>query len=563
MNAQLSQGVVLASWAVLRDERTMATTPQSDTARIARETVAAKPSREIVLEAAANELIVAVVGHVGSGTSEIAEALHDLLEHDELPGGPYEAEVLKARNEIEEWARGAGESLPTSERNDLETTKTLQNLGDKMRTASNDASAVARALVSRVRTTRANKIGHALVEGVPVPPDGKRRAYILDAIRNPAEVDLLRHVYQDAFVLIGVVCDEKVRLQRIMEKYKNAGRADGEDLMKRDAKAASKFGQRVTDAFHLSDFFIDNTPNRTVDNGAANPDWNVNEYLSRLVKIVSHSEIVRPSTEETAMHHAYGAALRSACLSRQVGAALVDKTGNVVATGTNEVPRAGGGVYGENFDTDHNGHSHDHRCAYRRLNGADPFCSSTKEQNSLIERFIEEIPELKAADGLRKQKLALELRSSGVGDLLEFSRAVHAEMDALLSAAREGMSTVGCRLFVTTYPCHYCARHIVTAGIDEVQFIEPYPKSRAIDLHADSIQVSVQNWQPPSREGDRVLFRPFVGVAPRMYRRAFMKDRDLKHGVHGHILQGDPDWGTPWHLRAVSYSDLEAKLAES
>jgi tRNA(Arg) A34 adenosine deaminase TadA len=115
-------------------------------------------------------------------------------------------------------------------------------------------------------------------------------------------------------------------------------------------------------------------------------------------------------------------------------------------------------------------------------------------------------------------------------------------MDALLSAAREGMSTVGCRLFVTTYPCHYCARHIVTAGIDEVQFIEPYPKSRAIDLHADSIQVSVQNWQPRSRDGDRVLFRPFVGVAPRMYRRAFMKDRDLKHGVHGHILQGDPDW---------------------
>lgn len=541
----------------------MASSPDSKREPDPSEQISAKPSRQIVLEAASNELIVAVVGHVGSGTSAIAEALRNLLEDEDLPGGKYEAVVLKARDEIEDWATAAGEDIPASERNDVDTTRAFQDLGDKMRMTSKDASAVARALVSRIRSTRASKIGSDLEDGVPVAPDGTRRAYILDAIRNPAEVELLRHIYQDAFVLIGVVCDEQARLQRIMDKYKNAGRADGEDLMRRDAKAASKFGQRVTDAFHLSDFFIDNTPDRTIEGGQANPDWNVNDHLSRLVKIINHSEIVRPSTEETAMHQAYGAALRSACMSRQVGAALVDKTGNVVATGTNEVPRAGGGVYGENFDTDHNDHADDHRCAYRRLNGAEPFCSSTKEQNQLIERFIEEIPELNAADGIRKQKLKTELRSSGVGDLLEFSRAVHAEMDALLSAAREGITTVGCRLFVTTYPCHYCARHIVTAGIDEVQFIEPYPKSRAIDLHADSIQVSVKNWEPPSREGKRVLFRPFVGVAPRMYRRAFIKDRDLKHSVHGHMVRGEPDWGTPWHLRAVSYSDLEAKLAGS
>lgn len=347
----------------MRDDIWMVTTSTSAVGAAQHATISAKPSREIVLEATANELIVAVVGHVGSGTSEIAEALHNLLEEADLPGGPYEAEVLKARNEIEKWATDAGEALPTSDRNDLETTKSLQDLGDKMRLASNDASAVARALVKRIRSTRAEKIGSELEAGVAIAPDGKRRAYILDAIRNPAEVDLLRHVYQDAFVLIGVVCDEKVRLQRIMEKYKNAGRTDGEDLMKRDAKAASRFGQRVTDAFHLSDFFIDNTPDRTTEGGAANPDWNVNDHLSRLVKIVSHSEIVRPSTEETAMHHAYGAGLRSACLSRQVGAALVDSTGNVVSTGTNEVPRAGGGVYGETFDTDHTDHVDDHRCA--------------------------------------------------------------------------------------------------------------------------------------------------------------------------------------------------------
>ena len=42
--------------------------------------------------------------------------------------------------------------------------------------------------------------------------------------------------------------------------------------------------------------------------------------------------------------------MRSACLSRQVGCALMDSAGTLIATGTNEAPRAGGGVYGETFE---------------------------------------------------------------------------------------------------------------------------------------------------------------------------------------------------------------------
>jgi len=524
-------------------------------------TAGIRPSRDVVLENAANEIVVAVVGHVGSGTSDVAQALRELLESTSLPGGAYQAEILKARREIEEWATANGETLANVAPDDLSSTERLQDLGDLMRERSRDGSAVARALVRRIRATRAEKTGITLQDDTPVKPDGKRRAYILDAIRNPAEVYLLRHVYQDAFCLIGVVCEENVRLLRLTTKYKNAGKTDAEAFMKRDARANSKLGQRVSDAFHLADFFIDNTASRTLDDGSANSDWDVSDHLSRLVKIINHSEIVRPSTEETAMHHAYSASLRSTCLSRQVGAALLDSKGNIVATGSNEVPRAGGGVYGESFDTDHNDHSDDHRCAYRKLGGQSPFCSSTKEQTTLVEKLITEIPELNALNGMRKNALVQEIRQGGVGDLLEFSRAVHAEMDALISAAREGITTVGTRLFVTTFPCHYCARHIVSAGVDEVQFIEPYPKSRATDLHADSIQLRVKDWKPPSQGGKRVLFRPFVGVAPRMYRRAFVKDRELKDPVHGHFVMGQPDWGTAWHLRAASYSELETRLA--
>jgi cytidylate kinase len=116
-------------------------------------------SKAAVLQHAANELVFAVVGHVGSGTSTIANVLAELLGSSSLPGGAYEVEVLRARNEIEEWAKSAGRTMPATKRTDLTTTVTFQDLGDEMRLSTKDNSAVARALIRRVRRTRAEKIG--------------------------------------------------------------------------------------------------------------------------------------------------------------------------------------------------------------------------------------------------------------------------------------------------------------------------------------------------------------------------------------------------------------------
>jgi deoxycytidylate deaminase len=192
----------------------------------------------------------------------------------------------------------------------------------------------------------------------------------------------------------------------------------------------------------------------------------------------------------------------------------------------------------------------------------DRYCRNTMEQNKIIDELLQDIKELRDAPPARQKTLAAELRKTRIGGLLEFSRAVHAEMDALLSAARKGVSPVAARLFVTTFPCHYCARHIVAAGVDEVQYIEPYPKSQALNLHQDSIAVEHSGWNAPSGKGDKVLFHPFTGVAPRLYRRAFMKDRELKDAATGKMRLHDPDWGTPWHLPGVSYIEIEAKLAQ-
>ena len=527
-----------------------------------------RQSAESVVRAqAGNELFFAVVGHVGSGTSQVARMLISELVKKRSRVSPYQVFVLKARDEIETWAREQGQSIEHPKSPTLQYTRRLQDLGDEMR-QSGDHAAVARRLIERISVTRAraqNLAENEVTRGDVIEPDGKPRAYILDAIRHPDEVHLLRSVYQNAFTLIGVVCDDEVeRIKRLTRKYEDCGEKNAKDFMRRDAKAPEKHGQRVADAFHLADVFIDNSANRSESSthaGSQSP--NVEDQLDRIVKLITHDEIVRPTVAETAMYHAYGAMMRSACLSRQVGCALMDINGTLIATGTNEAPRAGGGVYGDNFERGaHGGDTDDrvdHRCAYRET----AYCSNTREQNTIIDALMAELVDSGLCQNEHNERLKKILRDSRIGGLLEFSRAVHAEMDALLTAARKGCSPVGARAFVTTYPCHYCARHLVTSGVDEVQYIEPYPKSLAPTLHADAITKQSADWTPPSRGGHKVLFRPFTGVAPRMYRRVFLKDRALKNDETGDMEIGEAAWAHAWHLGRASYVQLESLLTRN
>jgi len=54
---------------------------------------------------------------------------------------------------------------------------------------------------------------------------------------------------------------------------------------------------------------------------------------------------VTPTKDEYAMFLAFAAATRSGDLSRQVGAVITSETGEIIATGANDVPCFGGGLY--------------------------------------------------------------------------------------------------------------------------------------------------------------------------------------------------------------------------
>lgn len=60
------------------------------------------------------------------------------------------------------------------------------------------------------------------------------------------------------------------------------------------------------------------------------------------------------------------------------------------------------------------------------------------------------------------------------GVSVNYVTAAHAEATVIAEAARQGIATDGAEIFVTDFPCPYCARIIVKAGIKKVYFQKGY-----------------------------------------------------------------------------------------
>jgi dCMP deaminase len=65
-------------------------------------------------------------------------------------------------------------------------------------------------------------------------------------------------------------------------------------------------------------------------------------------------------------------------------------------------------------------------------------------------------------------------------------RALHAEQNAILQAALNGVSTRGATMYVTCQPCNACAKMIINAGIERVVFEGDYPDPFAMELFEEA-----------------------------------------------------------------------------
>ena len=68
------------------------------------------------------------------------------------------------------------------------------------------------------------------------------------------------------------------------------------------------------------------------------------------------------------------------------------------------------------------------------------------------------------------------------GERLEICRAVHAEQNALVQAAKHGVAIAGADLYTTLQPCVQCTKMIINAGIRRVVYTHSYPDQLAVTM---------------------------------------------------------------------------------
>lgn len=68
----------------------------------------------------------------------------------------------------------------------------------------------------------------------------------------------------------------------------------------------------------------------------------------------------------------------------------------------------------------------------------------------------------------------------------EICRAVHAEQNLIVQAARVGVSLQGCTVYCTHQPCILCAKLLASVGVATVIFYNPYPDQEAVKLLRDA-----------------------------------------------------------------------------
>lgn len=342
-------------------------------------------------------------------------------------------------------------------------------------------------------------------------------AYLIRSLKHPDEARLLSQVYGDAFSLVAVAStldERRENLAKHLSHFEHPS-AEADILIARDEADDSQrdFGQRVRDVYQMADFFL------TTGSGL-----DVTREVERFTDSMFGGPFITPRMEEEAMRLAYDASLRSAAIGRQVGAALIPRIGTPVVIGTNEVSKPGGGQYWTGDVPDLRD--------FQTGNDPNPLYTNRVVQE-LLERLASQgwLTELYAS--LPGQELLARaanpdeegesvLRGARAAALIEFTRCMHAEQAAIINAARAGVSTDGAALFSTTFPCHECAKMIVGAGIVEVFYIEPYPKSLVSRLYRDVIDTAPPLTSERGLVGGKVPFRTFVGIAPRRYESAFV-----------------------------------------
>ncbi|MBP7052974.1 MAG: hypothetical protein KBE65_18370 [Phycisphaerae bacterium] len=269
------------------------------------------------------EIVIGLVGAVGTQQKRVAEAIADRLKLFK-----YDTRQISVSHDV---ISVLYDDIPSSFMSEFDRISTFIDRGNRARQSSGDNSILAMGVCSEIFRGRTCD-DHRNVE------PGHRITYIVSSLKHPEEVRRLRRVYADGFYLFGVYSSKDTRRDYLL-KEKGMDAAQAEELIKRDEDEVEGHGQHTRDTFHLADFFIHLSDQDTA--------WK--NSLWRILDLVFGNPYITPNFDEYAMFMAFTSALRSADLSRQVGA-VIARDNEILATGANDCPKPGGGLYWPEYD---------------------------------------------------------------------------------------------------------------------------------------------------------------------------------------------------------------------
>lgn len=398
------------------------------------------------------ELIIGLVGPIGCNIYRVQrEILNTLRALD------YECHVVELSQGISDLLEKRNESAV------LNTLKQKIEGGNKVRRLYDRNEVLAAWSITKIHSFRKYRLEMQ-------NKTSGRIAYIIRQLKRPEEINLMMDVYGNRFIAVSIVENTSQRENNLKELLyrENIGQPphqivlEAQELMKRDEdEDDDENGQRLIDIFHLGDVFID-----------AKNDEAIEQSTKRFFQALFGKTNISPTRDEFGIYMAKSASLRSADLSRQVGAAIFSPDGDIIAIGCNENPKPFGGTYWDEDDPKHR--DIDRGSEANRIEKARiiyDFLGVLHKNRLFRENFSPD-------SILQDRAYRYSIENSLIGEITEYGRMVHAEMNALADAARLGRSVAGATMYVTTFPCHNCAKHIIASGISRVVYIEPYPKSR-------------------------------------------------------------------------------------
>jgi dephospho-CoA kinase len=154
------------------------------------------------------ELVFALVGPLGSGCTTVANELFEIFKNDYQYDTP---KIITISDFIREGLRKKGKTPPDRKDGLDGYISAMQTEGNQLRKSFGTTYLVEKA-IEKIHTERKRLGGFRDDHIIP-----KRIVYIIDSIKNLDEVDLLRSVYGESLILVGVFAPDSIRNKRLKE----------------------------------------------------------------------------------------------------------------------------------------------------------------------------------------------------------------------------------------------------------------------------------------------------------------------------------------------------------